>query len=688
MSQQHPSFRRVHRDIERRILYDSDGKTKQFIALLVFTQTKRRLFELWKTKQKDTILVHLGKETVSFPSFCKYIPSHCIHQEYLTLMACDDCVLYKYLKEAVDRTLKSNHVCSAQNCSVCTLLQHDSFVLLEYMCCSPVSDYYLDQYCTLPALHCASGYCDECKYTEYDRVLNCEEIKCPDYTTFTYKRLETKRGQSKAGKTTLSKVPVSDNMDWGSMKSAFSKMLRSFLTHLYKFKMQFYARRYIFTHLRAGQLAVSCDYIESIPIIGPYLFNSRKAKELQLFVIYEADIDNGQYGMNDNDDEDRMAKTVYFFISDQDKKGAASSKVHIEKYIERKKREYPWFHNGCQLETVFIFSDSSTSDNWGADFHGHSIEITKKHQVQLISNRLPGGHNKWLHDTFGNYAKAAATRAMRAEDIIFESGQSPSDALFNYLNENHRISQTGTQVKKFHFINVPAEELPARFSDIETLKANGEGVTKFHSIRADPDGTLWFKYFSCFCQQAQDAKFRVDCNHSDRCGDWKKVDRIRRKSDIPRQRREPFKYTETAKTKELFGDKELNKQTLSELRPLCSKYNLSTKGKKNDIIERLVGYAMVRENMDFRIPASHAKYPVWRYCSTVSLGIKRRLLALLSCKERVPSGHREDIFLDTVKEGAVHKRMIFRINNGVFRIASERVDVSNTNKRRRLNSCL
>ena len=69
----------------------------------------------------------------------------------------------------------------------------------------------------------------------------------------------------------------------------------------------------------------------------------------------------------------------------------------------------------------------------------------------------------------------------------------------------------------------------------------------------------------------------------------------------------------------------------------------------------------------------------------VSVAIKHRILNLLSLKERASPEQREDIFLDTVKDGAVHKRMIFRIRDGRFQLASEIIVVSTNNKRRKLS---
>ena len=148
-----------------------------------------------------------------------------------------------------------------------------------------------------------------------------------------------------------------------------------------------------------------------------------------------------------------------------------------------------------------------------------------RHQTQMIASRLPGGHNKWNYDRWGNWGQHAIDTVMKEETVAIKSGDSPAKVVCAQLNKKYEdpvVGKRETDIVRFHY--VPANELKPRHSDLKTLKAcNGQGVQSFHCARIDTDGSLAFQRNSCFCQSAQSSKFREDCSHTDRGAGWHRV---------------------------------------------------------------------------------------------------------------------------------------------------------------------
>ena len=202
---------------------------------------------------------------------------------------------------------------------------------------------------------------------------------------------------------------------------------------------------------------------------------------------YEVDIVDGN-----------KIETVHFYISDEPKKGSCSALVFLDKYISKKKIKY--FETHCaELKTLIVFGDRGSGDQWGADWLGHSVETAFKHNVQIITNTLPGGHNKWLHDAFGNVAKNAALRGFNGDIVMLDLNDSPAKKICDWLNREYAVSYDGSV--KYHFEYVPAEEVPPRYSDIETLKVGSKGVQSFFCAKSCTNGQLHFRYGSCFCDE-------------------------------------------------------------------------------------------------------------------------------------------------------------------------------------------
>eukprot|EP01083_Nonionella_stella_P200278 733627_1 len=139
-----------------------------------------------------------------------------------------------------------------------------------------------------------------------------------------------------------------------------------------------------------------------------------------------------------------------------------------------------------------------------------------------------------------------------------------------------------------HFVAVPAAKVPPRNSDIKRLLAGKRGIKSFHCVKADVDGDLYFRDYSCFCKTCMASSFRK-CDKCMFVGEWVKVNKIQKKSDAPPKSREKVLYNEDG-YKWLFGEKNANKWTVPQLKQLCKNKQLNLKGitRKNDVIRALL----------------------------------------------------------------------------------------------------
>eukprot|EP01084_Bolivina_argentea_P066811 121817_1 len=135
MSKRHPSLLRVEKNIYGKIVY-SQGLKKNKLPVMMYTQTKKWLHKRWLKETVELREKHYEGKDVSCSEFKKYIPNHCVHRSYIKLMACDSCELFNWKRDSVDRILKEYHNCTKNDdCTVCSLLEIDSFDLLLEMCC-------------------------------------------------------------------------------------------------------------------------------------------------------------------------------------------------------------------------------------------------------------------------------------------------------------------------------------------------------------------------------------------------------------------------------------------------------------------------------------------------------------------------------------------------------------------------
>eukprot|EP01084_Bolivina_argentea_P273907 466704_1 len=95
----HPSLQIRARDMNRTVLDLPNGERKKYKAR-IFNQTKKWFHKRWKNKYKVLEQKHLGEKGLSYPSFIRWKPSHCVHRGYISLMACD------IFRAAVDKVIK------------------------------------------------------------------------------------------------------------------------------------------------------------------------------------------------------------------------------------------------------------------------------------------------------------------------------------------------------------------------------------------------------------------------------------------------------------------------------------------------------------------------------------------------------------------------------------------------------
>lgn len=286
-SASHPSLKVVERDINGQIVYIlvKGKKVKKKIGLKIFTIDMKRLHKQWEKENADLIQKYMGDKKVSYFFFSDCRPNWVVKKLYIKLMACDDCILFDWKREAVDFVLKNNHICKGKNnCMVCQAIDIDSFNLLSEICRKCTKKSYLDEICSIPSKKCAYGDCAECPNTIYHKIFSDPTLlSIADDRMCTFKILDQIARSSEGKKT--SNIVGRDSKPWVKLKQEFINALNDYKKHSYAHRITFYARRYIQTlpNCPLGVQCVGVDFIENIILNSSITLNSRNVKESQVY---------------------------------------------------------------------------------------------------------------------------------------------------------------------------------------------------------------------------------------------------------------------------------------------------------------------------------------------------------------------------------------------------------------------
>lgn len=253
------------------------------MPMLIFTKTIKYIHKKWVEANTQLLqacrLNKKGERTVSYSGFKALKPSWCVHRKYIALMHCDVCTEFEWKREAMNAMLKESHNKNCTGCDQCTLLDTDSFLLVDEAHCEYGDACPLDQYCSLPAYACVNGECKECEQNQYDEILASDPVQGDPVISYTI--FDGIRSENKDGVLTKVKIQRKKQQRWSAFKSTFSADLKRHLLHTYAVKQQLYSRRYISNRLRKGQLFISVDFIGNIKCSGSIFPNSRSVLELQ-----------------------------------------------------------------------------------------------------------------------------------------------------------------------------------------------------------------------------------------------------------------------------------------------------------------------------------------------------------------------------------------------------------------------
>eukprot|EP01083_Nonionella_stella_P116376 345774_1 len=132
----HPSLTVIARDCNGTIMYDEKGD-KQRIGKRLFTMNINDIFEEWMDEQRDLIIDYLyarNKKCICYGYFCRLRPCNVLKCKYISLMACDTCTELNYMKQAIDKALRQNHICLGDMCAICILINYSNSELLNGSC--------------------------------------------------------------------------------------------------------------------------------------------------------------------------------------------------------------------------------------------------------------------------------------------------------------------------------------------------------------------------------------------------------------------------------------------------------------------------------------------------------------------------------------------------------------------------
>ena len=225
----------------------------------------------------------------------------------------------------------------------------------------------------------------------------------------------------------------------------------------------------------------------------------------------------------------------------------------IENYINYKKNTYT--NNNKTLQRCFFFSDRSPKEFSCTGFLHGLNNISHKLSVALWWNFTSPHHGRWVHDATGGSDKTCINNGILEKQIDFTSSVPYETTIVNYLqnirlnpnpnnisddendikmnnneinnnNNNNNIHNSRFKHNKtFH--SVPNGIINHQKSELASLP----DITKYFCFRTTNninDNSIYYRYFSCFCNNCLNNKFN-ECKFVNYCGSWKKYVFINKK---------------------------------------------------------------------------------------------------------------------------------------------------------------
>ena len=128
---------------------------------------------------------------------------------------------------------------------------------------------------------------------------------------------------------------------------------------------------------------------------------------------------------------------------------------------------------------------------------GYGTDSARRLGVMLNQNTSGTNHGKWNHDRIGGNVGNAFAAAYREGKFVVRHGQSPAEAVVEWLESNMRwaTDEKGNPTMQRFFFVIPASAIKVLKSPVKTLKI---GITEYHCM-VSHKRYLYFRKYSCSC---------------------------------------------------------------------------------------------------------------------------------------------------------------------------------------------
>lgn len=292
MSSPVPHQCKLKRDIYNQLVPAIDGK-RLTIQKRTFTKHIEDIFIEWNFENESLIKNELKNKKmncIKYGYFCQCRPLHIVKCNYISLMSCDLCTEFNWMRSEMNTQIKAHHECK-EDCKICAIINVKNPDLLNEICCDNVDHVFL------PKLNCANGMCNRCKYNIYFKALSNQSnsLKISNNKAIHYKCIHDKQRITKKGKKTVDKVVGFTQKSWCNFRKIFLNKFKEYILHSYSRRIQYKSRKKLFTamtitHIKLpiGWLSSSIDFIANIKVVNAEVPHgvSTKTKEVQVLSTY------------------------------------------------------------------------------------------------------------------------------------------------------------------------------------------------------------------------------------------------------------------------------------------------------------------------------------------------------------------------------------------------------------------
>lgn len=207
-----------------------------------------------------------------------------------------------------------------------------------------------------------------------------------------------------------------------------------------------------------------------------------------------------------------IAESALIYLSNQTVHGWYGVIPGLLPYFQRLQTDMS--QTGDEFQTSILYGN--------APFHAYACELANHFGITIQCNTTASGEGKWLCDQIGGTVSQYIQHGVKTGKIKIGNGQSAAAMIAAYGNEHFRTSKTDSIKRYFYELDV--KDIKVHSSPVKSLSIGDGGISDYHCSVIKPGNNVWFRKYSCFCNESIESKFANDCNHTKYCGKWIKTD--------------------------------------------------------------------------------------------------------------------------------------------------------------------